>query len=372
MKNAYIYAAIICLFLLCFSIEAMAQHNFRFSSPKTLVPAGQNPVHPDIAWDGNNFAVVYDDYFWSNNSSAVYLILVNTNGQVVKGPIKISSKKYAFHPKIVWTGNAYGIVYGAGEKQGNVLQVKMYLARYNVAGNKLSEQKLAGDSDYERPAQLTKLIWTGKKFGIFYTADPNKIYTYANERPLFCTADSSGKPGSILQIFHYSVDAFDVAWDGKQYVVVGSDTYSGWQSEGVIQVLVLNENGTVTKRKSVIAFAAMDYCVGASIIPLKKKNRYLLAIGNTRPTETMGPAAVQKISDIYGSQIRLKKAGISGLAPKNITRNEAENCVNPTLIRAGNNTYMISNCGSGCSFTFAKINDNGLITSTPLHYDFGG
>ncbi len=371
MKKKLVLQSALCLILLFISIEALAQHNFKFSQPKTLVPSGQNPEHPDIAWDGHNFAVVYDNYYYNNKSSDVFLILVNTNGDVVEGPVKISSKKHALHPKIVWTGNAYGILYAAGQKQGNILQLKMYLARYNAAGKKLGEKALVGDLDSQWSAGMTKLIWTGKKFGIFYAADTEKRYSYCSEKPLFCNADSSGTPGEVLQTYRYSVENFDVTWDGKQYIAVSSDLYSGWRSEAVLQVLALDDEGAVTKSKAVIGFVPMDYCRGASIIPLKKKNRYLIAIGNVKPTETAAPSATLKTGDVFASQIKLKKKSVSGLAPKNITAHEPENWVNPTLIRAGNNQYMVSHCGAGCSFAFAKLNDSGAIASTPLQYNPG-
>ena len=173
-------------YLLLMPAVVQAEHKFKWSTPKTLVHYSQNPQRPEIAWDGSNFGITYDDFYWNNTSSAVYLILVNTDGIVVKGPIKISSEKYGMYAKIVWTGSAYGILYASATKVGTEWRVKYRLARYNAGGNKMSDRELTGDCDYYYGALNTKLIWTSNEFSIFYYADPDKQTAYANEYPIFC------------------------------------------------------------------------------------------------------------------------------------------------------------------------------------------
>jgi hypothetical protein len=358
-------------FLAFLSVGAFAQHQFKFSTEKTIVSAGNNPQHPDIAWDGNNFGVVYDDFQYGNNSSGVYLILVDTDGKVVQGPIKISTETIALYPKIVWTGNTYGILYTAGNKSGTQYNLKHYLARVNAGGNKLSDDELVGDSTSTYYPQYKKLLWTGSGFGIFYNADPNKTSTWAYERPLFCTADASGNPSAVKQVYDSCIETFDAVWDGKNFVVVCVDSFDSWYKQGVVQVLVLDKDGVITKVKSVIGFAPVSSCAGASIIPIKKKNSYLLAFGVYFPTETVRASASSKTGDLFASKISVKKSGISGLAPKNVTELEPEMWVNPTLIKANNSYYLLSNCGSTCEFAFAQVNDSGGIISSPISKNAG-
>ena len=357
--------------LLLMPAAAQAQHKFKWTHPKTLVNYSQNPENPDIAWDGHNFGIVYDNFYYNNASSAVYLILVNTDGNVVKGPIKISSKKYAFYAKIVWTGNTYGILYGAGTKVGTQWSLRYYLARYNSSGNKLGERELTGDSDYYYYTRHSKLIWTGSEFAIFYYADPDKQSTYASEYPIFCKADANGNPGPVLAQYQNLFDSFDAIWNGKEFLVVGADAFRGYVSEGVVQVLVLDKDGAIKQRKTVIGFAQMNNCEGTSITQIKGK-KYLVAVGNYRPEGAPATAAYNKTGDVYSSMIKVKKKSISGLDPKNVTKHEGENWISPKIYRVGKTNYLFATCGSGCSYAFAKISDNGTITSNPLHYDYGG
>jgi len=373
MRYSFTIVLTLFSFLAFLSVGAFAQHQFKFANEKTLVPAGNSPQNPEIAWDGTNFGIVYDDFDFGQSSSGVYFLIVNTNGQVVQGPIKINAKAFALYPKIVWTGSAYGILYTAGVKSGTQFELKHYLARVNAGGNKLGENELVGDSTSSYYTQFAELLWSGSRYGIFYCADPKKTFTWAYEHPLFCTADASGKPSDVKQVYDSYIENFDVVWDGKNYVVACIGSFSSWYKQGVVQVLVLDINGAVTKVKSVIGFAPVNSCAGASIVPIKKKNSYLLTFGVYFPTETARASATNKVGDLFSSNFSVKKSGITGLAPRNVTEMEPETWLNATLIKAGNNCYIVSRSGesSACDFEFAQLNSSGEIISSPLHKDFG-
>ena len=142
-------------------------------------------------------------------------------------------------------------------------------------------------------------------------------------------------------------------------------------SEGVVQVLVLDKDGAIKQRKTIIGFAQMSTCEGASVCHLKG-TKYLVSVGNFRPEGAPATAALNKTGDVYTSMIKVKKKNILGLAPKNASKLEPENWIAPTVCRVGNSNYLFATCGSGCSFAFVKINDQGTMASNPLHYDYGG
>jgi hypothetical protein len=53
---------------------------------------------PDIAWSGSVFAVVYSDYRYNISSSGVYLMFVDTNGNVTMSAKKSPPALTAFTP----------------------------------------------------------------------------------------------------------------------------------------------------------------------------------------------------------------------------------------------------------------------------------
>lgn len=362
-------SAIIVLVLMLAPPNAAADHQFRFASPINLVPSAQNPSHPAIASTGSIHAIVYDNFNWNNSSSGVYLLRVNSNGGILSGPTKVSTQTYALYPKVVWTGSQFGILYAAGSKSGTNYDLRYYLARYNSSGNLLGRTQLTGILDYYSYAARSKLLWTGSKFAVFYTARaPSETW---GSFPLFCTVSASGSASGILQQFNRNYCDFDVTWDGNRFAVLAVDIWEGWQNVGAAQLLILNQSGEVMNSKSNAGFAPMYAPRGASVIQAKKKNCYIVAIGCWRPTGSSPPPAL-RTTDVYTARAKVKSAKISGFSPKNATAFHSENWQYPTLIRGGGNTYIVSGCGTGCSFAFASVNDKGRIISTPLHYDFGG
>ena len=362
-------SAAILLLLIIFPAMVSAEIHFKFSASKQIVAASKEPTNFDIAWDGVNFGVVYDDYVYNGPSCNVYLLLVNQNGNVVNGPVKISSEKNAFHPKIIWNGKEYAILYGGGVKSGTSYKFNYYLARYNAALNELSKKKLTGTANYKSHAMQSQLLWTDNGYAIFYVADPEEPKEWADTKPLYCRTDKSGVPGPILKEYNGEFRYTDAAWDGKRYIVVGVDVMQGWTPQGVAQLLTISENGEILNETTVSGFGAMTSAYGISITPLKKKNNYLIALGGSILADGAAPTAYWA-SDLYTTAVKIKSKAIKGFAPKIATKASAGQWQHPELVCCGSKNYAVCYyTDPSCNIRVAEIKTNGSKVDTTHQLD---
>ena len=358
-------SAAILLLQIIFPAAASAEIHLKFSDSKQIVADSKEPKHFDIAWDGVNFGVVYDDYSYSG----AFFLLVDPSGGVVRSAKKISSDKQAVYPKIIWTGKEYAILYAGGVPMGSSHRLNYYLARYNAAGDELSHKKLIGTSSYDSYAMQSQLLWTGKEYGIFYMADPDEPAGWANTRPLYCKADKSGKPGPILKEYYCEFTYTDSLWDGSRYIVVGMTTMRGWRPHGVAQLLTISEGGEILTETTVSGFGAMSSISGISIAPSKKKNTFLIALGGSIMISGAAPPAYW-VSDLYTTTAKIKSKTVKGFSPKRASKTTIGDWQSPDLVSCGGRCYAVCyHAYSGCFIRVAEIKANGALVDTTLHVD---
>lgn len=364
----------IVLFIIIFSLflptSTKAQYNFKVN-PKVIVDENEDPINPQIVWTGSFYALVYETYYWMKSSNDVYLLFIDRDGQVIKGPTKISSTDYAFYPRLVWTGNEFGILYNGGLKhKTSGWKLKTYLARFDDSGKKLSENTLPGDIDMVYAGQYSKLLWTGKGFAVFYLtyADPNNDET---RYPAFVTTSSSGKPDKIKQIFDYSSELFDVVWNGNKYIVFQSSVMPGLFNTVIAQIFVLDSDGSLINKKTILNFSTIKNHSEVSIVPTRTKNNYLLALGGYYSKYPLVKPK-KKESDIYTGKVRIKGKKIIGFDLENATSAQKESWADPMLIKMNSKNYILCSRKNGGSFVFCEINKKGRLDPSPLLYDLPG
>ena len=366
----YFIASCVALSFLLFSAPAVAEHTFKFDGPVELVRPGKEPRGQSlgIAWSGSVFGVVYDSYWWDKKKSGSFFMIVDKDGNKVFGPVKLSKKQHSADPKIVWAGDAFAVLHCAGKKMGKQWALNYYLARFNEKGKKLSENKLDGIPEDINYPIYSKMFWTGKDIGIFYLAKlpvTNRSFTMS-----FCKADSQGLPGKSVQIYDYVHFNFDVAWDGRRYVYVGTST-TEWETgteTSAATLMVLDTDGNVSARKTFTGFALVDFYQGISVIPTHKKNVFLVAIAIVRPGNSVAPGSAHWI-DLYTTQLKVKDGKFFRFSPKNVTQSLTDSWSFPTLLRDGKNYYFTALLGTaGSSFAFARMNARGKVTSKPLEF----
>lgn len=316
---------------------------------------------PDIASNGSRIAIVYDDYDWSKNSCSAYLVLVDTNGNITKGPIKLSNESYSLSPQIVWTGSKFGILYAAGNKN----KQNYYLACYNSSGNKISQKQLPGSCTYIGYTDNSRLIWMGNHFGAFYYA---KFGDGWYQCPGFYKTSGSGPPSEEVVLYDDNPYYMDIIWDGSRFLMLAADSFQSWKSRMVVQLLVLDSNGKLKGEKSLIGPSSMLDCDGTAIIQLKKKNRFLAVIAGDCKTGGAAPPADTR-RDLFAAPVKAKKKGVGNLNLNNVTRAHDSGWAYPQGINVNGKTVV--GASHGCGIGVAVLNDKGQVTGKPLHYEYG-
>lgn len=366
--------AIFCLCLaLSFPVMASADHKLKFAKPVKLVSASQNPCDyncvPRVAWNGSKLAIVYNSpLVYSGGAyqpNGVYLMFADLNGNVLHGPTKISTDKYALYPQVVWTGSAFGVLYAGGEATG---EVSYYLERYNSSGSRLSKKTLVGTST-SWDSRYSHLVWMGNQFGIFYYAEPPGDWAGFM---LFCKADSSGNPTQVLQRFDMFNQFTDVQWTGKNFIIFTGGVLSGFKSTVTLQILTLKSTGQVLGNKTVVANSIpVRSCVGVELLPLTKKNRFLAIYSSyyVHNGDT-APAAYIASTDYFTGEMKAKNKKIGEVKFKNGTSTAPSTWREPRAVQVGNKYYVVGQ--RSCGFSFAEIDSKGRVQGEPLTWDHPG
>lgn len=326
---------------------------FKFDQPIKIAGGSKLALNPDIAWNGSKFAIVFDNFRYGATSSRVYLMFVGADGKITRKPKKISTGKVAVHPKIIWTGKEFAVLYASGKKERQRYNMSYYLERLTSAGKRLSREKLQGGFEEDYQPRDSVLIWTGKNFGIFYKADPQ-----GTERPfqLFCKADSSGVPDETVRQYDYLGENLAIGWDGTRYIVF-SGRFSSFTTEGCeMQLMFLDADGEELSKKQFTHFSEANWFSGVGLIPLKK-NKVLLVAGIQYPLESVSFAAVR--SDFFTSTVRIKKNSIGVIKFKNATKALEEGWKYPEGF-AHNNKYYVGG-GHGCGIGIAEVSAKGKV-----------
>jgi hypothetical protein len=361
-------AAVIILLLL-FPLTLLAQHKFKFEEPVTLVKAAKEPRPQglDIAWNGSVYGIVYDDFWGGKSRTGSYFMVVDKDGKVLFGPKRLSSKQQSSEPKIKWIGDSFAVLHNAGTKSGNNWILKNYIARYSANGKKLSEHTLAGIPTFDWCGDMTRMAWTGTELGVFYVAlstQDNSLAIY------FARVGADGVPTIDKEIYSYYYLECNAIWDGSRFIYLGvaaTDYEEGEAGVPTAKFIVVDRDGNITNEKKYTNFAYAGFFQGVSIVPLAKKNTYLIALGVA--IASTPPPAEGHWYDVYTTPLRIAGGQFSGFAPKNVSYKRTDSWTYPTLMRDGNKLYILSMVGNtGCDFAFAKMNTKGRIRSTPLEF----
>ena len=362
--------ATLAIALLFIPQAALAGHELENGFPVELVNAAKEarPQGLDIAWSGSVYGIVYDDYWWNKKKTGCYFMVVDADGKVVRGPVRLSKKQHGLDPKITWAGNAFAVLHPAGKQLAKYKwDLKYYLTRFNEKGKKLSERTLVVIPGNELYADYGHLVWNGKELGIFLLADheDKNLYTVLT----FCSVNAKGVPGESKVISVKYDQASDVIWDGNRYVFLGMHryTYDGSEQVPTARIILIDSDGEVITTRYFEGIALADEFRGASIVATHKKNVYLIAFSTLRPGSQTSPPT--HWYDVYTTQVRIVGSKFSRFNPKNASQKMSDHWSFPTLVRDGRNYYLTANLGlAGCDFAFAKVNLKGKITSKPVQH----
>ena len=328
-----------------------------------MVDYTKRPRYPEVAWGGNRLAIVYDDYYSSASSSGVYLLLADIDGNVVYGPEKLSTHIYAVHPKIVWTGSSFGIIYAAADARYNMIH---YLERYDTAGTRLSHNKLTGVCYSDDPL-YSRLIWMGNKFGIFYYARTlEEDYRFM----LYVTADSSGYPGYIKKMYPYYPLETSIHWTGKTFIILNGGALQSYDPDGIAQLLIMKKHGKIVAKKTVTFDVDPVWsCDGVSLIPLQATNTYLTVLSGDYYQKGIPspcpPGLYTPRSDYYSAVVKARNKKIDDFSLSNGTGSHGAEWCNPQGL-AANGRYFIAG-GHGTGIVFLEVDAQGRIVGNPLY-----
>ena len=337
----------------------------KYSQPKKLRSLESDFNHiPDAAWNGSRLAVVYDDYRYQKSSYSAYLMFVDINGSVTKGPIKLSNETCSLAPRIVWTGSKFGIVYAAGTKD----ELNYYLDCYNSSGSRVSRTTLPGSISYAFYATRTNVHWMGNQFGIFYYAKlPDERYI---QYPLFYRTAASGTPSVEIINYDSYPSLIETVWDGKRFVVLAAETFCSFKNRVVTQVMILDSNGKLIKDKTDIVASDIYFCSGLALVPLKNKTKYLVvAAGEYFEGNSVPPAQTTR-RDLFTAQVKVKSKKIGNINVKNATRSTESGWDSPTGISMGGGKLGIA-ASHGCGIGFFQLNDKGNMVGKPVYHSYG-
>ncbi len=355
--------------VLVFAVPLSAQKRFKFDEPVALVKATKEPRGQslDIAWNGSVFGIVYDDYWHDKNKTGSFFMVVDRDGKTLYGPKRLSRKQYGTDPKIEWMGNSFAIVHTAGKKTGSKWRLKYYLARYDTAGKKLSEHTLDGIPGLDWYGNHTRMQWTGNELGVFYVADPPEggiLYL------CFSKVGADGVPSTSKIIYDYFFTESDAIWDSGRFVYFGLsmvDEETSQQDKPTAVIMTLDRDGTITSQKKYNDFVYGGFFQGASLIPLPKKNLYLLAFGVA--IASAPPPAAGHWYDLYTTQLRISGGKYSRFLPKNSSLKKTESWSFPTMHQDGKKCYITALLGNaGSSLAFAKMSARGGIKPNSIEF----
>ena len=201
---------LILVFLILLAGFVYAQDCYNVLNPISIPSSGTSlNGHPSIAWNGNEYGVVWHGF--KNNIWSMYFTKFDTNGNKIGSDIKI--KDDAFSPSIAWNGNEYGIIW----KSPRVGSQYIYFARFDSnGGQKGSAFRISSFTSYTEGASF--LTTEGNKFSISWTryidASNNlELYLTIIDRINTMTTTKIGKTTQEAS-FKY-VNPF--VWNGNEY-----------------------------------------------------------------------------------------------------------------------------------------------------------
>jgi len=242
---------------------------------KVISNAYHHQLHPQVAFDGTNFLVVWHDYRSPSYQNDIYGALVSTKATVVKNSILIGRAKYNQHyPSVAY--NANGNIYLVTWQDHRVApgsQADIYGALVNPSGSITKGNMLINNSTGTQ--SWPRAVATGSGFSVIWS-DLRKGTNNADLYMLSMTAGGVFKTGSEILISggigHQETPA--VIYDGANLLVVWVDKRNSpslspdvYATRVKLPSLVLDPNGLVVSAapavqlKPALATNGTDYLV---------------------------------------------------------------------------------------------------------------
>ena len=114
---------------------------------------------PDLAWNGSEFAVVWEDD--RNGDWDLYFARVDASGNKIGGDVRVMAGSFgSLEPQLVWTGTEYGMTW-RDIRDGNW---EVYFTRFDVNGVLLGgDIRITNDTGYSSGLAL---VWTGSEYAV--------------------------------------------------------------------------------------------------------------------------------------------------------------------------------------------------------------
>ncbi len=180
---------------------------------------------PRIAWAGDGYGVVWDDYRFSDGSSVyqeIYFSRLDVDGNPVGGEVRVTDDpSSSLFPYVTWNGTEFAVAWHDG-RTGNS---EIFFQRIDPDGNLVGTSvQVTNDAN---PARNPVLMWNGSAYGLVW-----QEVTTGDDRLLFLELDRAGSPvGSPLVVSDPTAqpasDQPHAAWTGSGYGVAWQDGRDG-------------------------------------------------------------------------------------------------------------------------------------------------
>jgi hypothetical protein len=171
---------------------------------------------PDIVWNGEEYAVVFSDKAGSS-LPAIYFARINSLGELLAAPIKISSASgNEIFPKIVWNGAGYAVTWVAANCSINCgIRFLLLDSVGKVQGSEFQVNDHSLTLKPTRPA----LASSGDGYGVVWQAPGNNLaLSVIYFRNISNSGKKENKELNINQDLKWATHP-SVAWNGNEYIV---------------------------------------------------------------------------------------------------------------------------------------------------------
>lgn len=194
--------------------------------------------HPDLAWTGAEFALVWEDRRAHPELEELYLRRISPDGQLVGQEVRLTwgtqQGQHSTNPALVWTGSAYGLAFDRHLGQGNF---EVFFLALAPDGQPTAEPLRL--SHASGPSRKPSLAWTGQGFGLAWEEGPSE-----RSRLLFMLLGAHGNPsGPALQLpakEGAAAAAPALVWSGEHFGIAWREGEAGG---GAYRLAVLDQRG---------------------------------------------------------------------------------------------------------------------------------
>ena len=188
----------------------------RLGSDVRLTDAAGPSTSPAVAWNGDDFAVVWSDDR-DGSTPDLYFVRATVNGTIVGVEKRITTAAMpSLGVSLVWTGSEYGLAWH-DFRDGDP---EIYFARLDASGTKIGEDLRVTESVGQsfRPS----LQWTGTSYALSWNdneSGDHEIYLArlsATGEPLGTTRVTSSAGESLFSSLAWTGSGFGVIWNDSR------------------------------------------------------------------------------------------------------------------------------------------------------------